>query len=58
MAQRQKATPKSKGKKNTDDEQSERFKETARSLEIDKDKDADQFQRAFKKIVPQKKRFS
>jgi hypothetical protein len=55
MAQRPKAKPKSKDKKNTDTEQSERFTETARRLEVDESGKA--FERAFTKLVPPKKRF-
>jgi hypothetical protein len=52
MAQRPKAKPKSKGQKNTDAKQFERFKEIARKLECDDSKEA--FDIAFRKIVPAK----
>ena len=54
MVQRPKAKPKRKKPKNTDKEQSERFIETARILEADEN--ADKFERAFKKIIPEKRR--
>ena len=49
MAQHPKAKPKSKGPKNTDKEQSERFIETARKLGIEKGNE--RFERAFDKIL-------
>lgn len=49
MAQRPKAKPKSKNPKNTDKEQSERFKETARVLGVDGD--GERFEKTFKRIV-------
>lgn len=55
MARRPKAKPKAKDRKNTDKEQSERFKETARKLGADDSESL--FNQAFKKIVPEKKRF-
>ena len=54
MAQRQKAKPKSKGQRNTDKKQFERFKETARTLGVDES--GETFERAFDKIVPPKRR--
>lgn len=53
MGQRAKAKPKRKSPKNTDKEQSERFKETARKLAVDES--GKEFMRAFEKIVPTKK---
>lgn len=55
MAQHRKAKSKRKDQKNTDKEQSERFKKTARDLQADESGEA--FRRAFDKIVPTKKRF-
>lgn len=52
MAQRPKAKPKSKGRKDTDKEQSERFIETARTLGVDES--GKDFERTVKKIVPPK----
>jgi hypothetical protein len=54
MAQRPKASPKRKSRKDTDKEQSERFMETARLLGADEDRD--KFEAAFAKIVPAKRR--
>ena len=56
MAQRPKAKPKSKGPRNTGAKQSERFKETARDLGVEDEESAKQFERAFEKIVPPKRR--
>lgn len=49
MAQRPKAKPKSKSVKNTDKDQSERFKETARMLGVDDS--GKKFEKALGKIV-------
>jgi hypothetical protein len=49
MAQRQKATPKRKGRNVTDKEQSERFRQTARKLEANDS--SEEFEIKFKKIV-------
>jgi hypothetical protein len=49
MAQRPKAKLKSKNPKNTDKEQSERFKETARMLGADES--GKKFEKAFKRAV-------
>lgn len=51
MGQRPKAKPKRKKPKNTDKEQSERFKETARKLEADES--GKRFERAFATISSQ-----
>lgn len=53
MAQRPKAKPKRKSPKNTDKEQSERFKEAARILEADET--GESFEKTFSKIVKEKK---
>lgn len=53
MAQRPKAKPKSKGRKNADAEQSARFKETARDLDVDKS--GKRFERAFDTIAVKQK---
>lgn len=54
MAQRPKAEPKRKSQKNTDKNQSERFKETARILGADES--GEEFERAVGKIIlPMKK---
>jgi hypothetical protein len=50
MAQRPKAKPKSKGQKNTNKKQSERFIETARRLHIEEA--VEKFEEVFKRIVP------
>jgi hypothetical protein len=52
MAQRPKARPKSRGPKDTDKKQFERFVETARKVEADESGKA--FELAFEKIVPAK----
>jgi hypothetical protein len=44
---------KAKGEKLSQEEQSERFKETAR--ELDADESGEAFERTFRKIVPQKR---
>jgi hypothetical protein len=48
MARRPKAKPRSKGRKSTETQQLERFKETARMLGIDENSKA--FERAFAKL--------
>ena len=53
MAQRQRAKRKQKSPRNTDQKQPERFVEAARNLGAE---DTERFERAFKKIVPEKKR--
>lgn len=53
MGQRPKAEPKRKGPKNTDKEQSERFKETARMLDVDES--GKLFESATRKVLPPKK---
>jgi len=48
---------KAKKKRNpelTDKKQSERFKETARELGVDNEESAQAFERAFKKLVPER----
>jgi hypothetical protein len=50
MAQRPKVKPKRKSPKNTDKEQSERFKEAARTLGVDES--GKEFELTIKKIVP------
>ena len=47
---------KEKQKKPSKKEQYERFQETARNLGIDDEESAKTFERAFKKIVPSKRR--
>lgn len=54
MAQRPKASPKRKSRKDTDKEQSERFMATARALGADESHE--RFEAAFAKIVPPKRR--
>jgi hypothetical protein len=54
MAQRPKAKPKRKGQKSTDKEQSERFIETTRKLEIENG--SKEFEKAFSKIIHSKKK--
>lgn len=54
MAQRPTEKPKPKGPKNTDKKQSERFKETARTIGVDET--GKEFERALKKLLPLKKR--
>jgi hypothetical protein len=49
MARRPKAKPRSKGRKSTETQQLERFKETARMLGIDENSKA--FKRAFAKFT-------
>jgi len=52
MAPRPKASPRKRGRSNTDKEQSERFIETARRLEADES--GRRFEEAFRKLVPPK----
>ena len=54
MAHSPKASPRKKGRKSTDKEQSERFIETARRLQADET--GQPFEAAFKKLVPAKLR--
>ena len=54
MDQRPKAKPKSKGQKDTDKAQSERFRQTARKLRADEA--VKRFEEVFEKIVPPKRR--
>ena len=56
MAQRQKAKLKRKGPKNTDKEQSERFKETARKLSIEES--GVKFEKAIVKVLAKRERRS
>lgn len=53
MAQRPKAKPKPKGPKNTDKEQSERFKEIARKLEADET--GEKFDRTIRSLLLKKR---
>lgn len=52
----EKAGTKKKQKKPSKTEQYERFKETARELDVDDEESKETFERAFSKIVPPKKR--
>jgi hypothetical protein len=54
MAQRPKAKPNPKGRKSTEKSQAARFREAARTAEVDESGKA--FERAFAKIIPQKRR--
>jgi hypothetical protein len=54
MDQRPKAKRKRESLKSTDEEQSEQFKQTARKLGVDES--GESFERAFKKLVPPKRR--
>jgi hypothetical protein len=53
MAQRTKAKPKSKGPRNTDKKQSERFIATARMIGVNEN--GREFESAFKRIVKPKR---
>jgi hypothetical protein len=52
----EKTGEKKKQKKPNKNEQYERFRETARKVGVDDEKSAETFEKAFKKIVPPRRR--